>query len=484
MNKTKLTKRVLLSIMALAGAGAVLYLLWSNGSFLPRWIDWGDKTLSAESGTYEIQLKNKHVTVLYEASPIWHSPEQVLVQDILSVDIDDDSTEELILLCWKIGRYGTHRPFWVEKDERKWSQHIFVYEYTGEALRPKWMSSYIGLDVAHMSEGKRSAIPTRRLLLTAPDGALSSWIWNSWGFTGEDTDITFTVFGDNLIHEPIYRYGLHHDEDFCFLFESFRDILRQTDIAVLNQETPLTGNPLQYSGYPRFATPVNVGQAIVDAGFDVVTCATNHALDLGADGVHFTKEFFASHDVLCLGIQSAEEPDDCPYRILVRNGIRFALLNYTYGTNGMKLPEETPYMVHLLTDEAKVRADIAKAKADADFVILFVHWGTEYAAQPDDFQKTWAQVFLDSKADVVVGTHPHTLQPYELLTDEDGHEMLIYYSIGNFISAQNEQSCIKGGMASFTVSLTPDGYRITEYSLQPLTITAHGGGKYTTDLVR
>ena len=140
-------------------------------------------------------------------------------------------------------------------------------------------------------------------------------------------------------------------------------------------------------------------------------------------------------------------------------------------------------MVHLLDNEEQIRADLAKAKAETDFVLVFVHWGTEYEQQPDEFQKKWTQIFLESKADVVVGTHPHTLQPCEMLQGEDGHEMLVYYSIGNYISAQTEQSCVKGGMAQFTVSLAPDGYRIAEYTLQPLEIIRQENGKYTVNVL-
>ncbi len=136
-------------------------------------------------------------------------------------------------------------------------------------------------------------------------------------------------------------------------------------------------------------------------------------------------------------------------------------------------------MVHLLDDEERVRDDIEKAKADADFIIVFVHWGTEDSQQPDDFQQKWAEIFLDCKVDVVVGTHPHTLQTYEVMSDDSGHGMLIYYSIGNFVSAQSDESCIKGGMARFTVSLTAEGYGITEYALEALEITRSSDGRYT-----
>lgn len=465
--------------MALVSTGAILYLLWRGGAFLPRWISWQSGSFYDSSESYEIILQNKKVEILYNGGSVWNSPKGVKVQSVLSCDIDNDGMDELLLLCWKIGRYGSHKPFWVEHDEKQWSQHIFVYEYQNEKIKPKWMSSDIGQDVAKMEENGREA-PFNRLLLTAPDGKISCFKWDFWGFTKEKTEVSFVVFGDNLMHEPIYRYGLRQGGSFDFLFENMKDVIEKSDVAVINQETPLVANPGQYGGYPRFGTPEQVGWAIVDAGFDVVTCATNHMLDRGGDGVCFTKEFFTSSGVVCLGIETVDEADGRPYEILVRNGIRFALFNYTYGTNGIRVPEENPDMVHLLYDEERVRQEIKEAEEEADFIIVFVHWGMEYAEQPDEFQQKWAQLFLDSEVDVVVGTHPHVVQPCEMRQSDTGHEMLIYYSIGNYISAQDEESCVKGGMAEFTVSLTAEGFQVTEYSLQPLVITREEDGRYST----
>lgn len=475
--------RIRAVLAVLSGMIWILWSAWSNRYDLPRWIEWRNTSLTDASGKYEITLRRKKVAVTYDTSVIWTTPEDVMVQDAMSCDIDGDGADELLLLCWKVGRFGTSRPFWVEEDEETWSQHIFVYTYDGNTVRPKWMSSYIGLDVAEMAASERSL--REHLLLTDTDGTISSWVWDSWGFTREDTDISFVVFGDNLVHEPIYQYGLHNYGDrFDFLFKnkSIKHAIAASDVAVINQETPLTDDPSRYSDYPRFGTPAGVGRAIANAGFDVVTCATNHALDQGVDGVDYTKEYFDSHDIMCIGIQSEDEQAYRPYEILVRSGIKFALLNYTYGTNDTVIPEDRSYMIHLLDDEEQIRADIEQARAGADFVIVFVHWGTEYAQVPDGFQQKWAQIFLENKVDVVVGTHPHSLQPYEMLQDSEGHEMLVYYSIGNYVSAQQEQSCVKGGMAGFTVSLTPDGYKITEYALQPLVITRQKDGRYTVEV--
>lgn len=490
-NKKKLPKilSALVLLLTLAAGG---YALWRTGAFLPRWIPWDSAAFSDESGDYRIVLKDKSVSVTWctgsdkqddtseNKKIIWTSPKGILVQKALSADVDNDSREELVLLCWKIGRYGRDRPFWVEKDEKKWSQHLFVYEYEHGKIIPQWMSSYLGKDLEDATVYRR-ADSQNRLLFRDTDGGTSCWRWDSWGFTLEDAAVSFVAFGDNLLHDPIWHYGLQNDEAFSFLFENLQDVIAESDVSVINQETPLTDDPALYGGYPRFGTPIGAGQAVADAGFDVVTCATNHALDKGPEGIHTTKNFFASRNVLCLGIQTEDAAEYRPYEILVKKGIRFALLNYTYGTNGIKTPNDAPYMVHLLEDEAQIREDIEKARAEADFVLLFVHWGTENAAQIDEGQKRWTQIFLESHADVVIGTHPHVLQPCEILTAEDGHEMLVYYSLGNYISAQAEPYSIKGGMARFTVSPSSDGYKITEYSLTPLAITWHKGGLYTVD---
>ncbi len=480
-------KKAFYAMMVLAAAGAIICFVGRSLAFLPPWVEWESGTYYSHCGEYEISLDKKTVRVLRDHVCIWTSPEGVKVQQALSCDIDNDSRDELILLCWKKGRYGRHRPFWVEEDEEEWSQHIFVYAYGEGEVRPRWMSSYIGQDVANMAAGSREdRMPGQteqfnHLWLTDPEGKISCWTWDFWGFTREETEVSFVVFGDNLIHEPIYRYGLNQEGSFGFLYENIRDVIAQSDVAVINQETPFTDNPALYGGYPRFGTPVQVGQALADVGFDVVTCATNHILDRGAAGVEYTRAFLEDQGVICLGIQAGEEKDDTPCTVIKRNGIRVAMLNYTFGTNGIQPPREHPCMVHLLEDEEKVRGDIEKAGAEADFVIVFAHWGTEYAEQADEYQKKWAQLFLESGVDVVVGTHPHVLQPCEVLRDEQGHEMLVYYSIGNFVSAQREETCVKGGMAEFTISLTDRGYRVTEFGLQPLTITRREGGRYTVD---
>lgn len=496
--------RLPLLIAALLCAGGLIFLLlWRNGALLPGWVSWEQTVLTDRSGAYTVSLADRTAQVSCGGLPVWKTDPSLRVQDALFADADGDGRDELVLLCWRIGRFDGSRPFWIRTDGKKWSQHILLCRCGGGQVTPMWMASDIGTEAAVMAaspprggvstDAHGSADPAaasadasysrpdlrQRLLLTAPDGARSGWVWDSWGFSREDIDITFSVFGDNLIHEPIFRYGLTDGHGFDFLYDGLRGTIEQADIAVINQETPLTGDPSRYSGFPRFGTPREVGEAIVKAGFDAVTCATNHAADQGMEGVDFTRSFFRSQGLVCAGIQTKAETEYRPYEIIVRGGLRFAVLNYTYGINGLEIPSGRSQMIHTLSDEAQVRADLSQARQETDFVLVFVHWGTEYAAEPDDFQKKWTQIFLEGRADAVLGTHPHALQPCEMLTGDDGHQMLVCFSLGNYVSAQPEPVCTRGGVARFTVSLTPQGARLTAYALVPLSILHERDGAYT-----
>lgn len=489
MNGKKATILILLTL------GCLIYI-WGSLRF-PKWVTWENQYISTDS--YEIQLKHKKIKIMQENQVVWSTDDKIKVQDILICDIDNDGDNEMVFLGWRKCIYGLSSPFWEDNDTKDWSQHIFVYKFltsdnytdkttspyikpyiieeTPQVLSLKWTSSYIGQDVA--SFNVTNSQNHTHLLLTDTDGIISSWKWDSWGFTKEENTVTFSVFGDNLIHEQIYLYGLNNNENFNFLFTNVKEYISNSDISIINQETPMVDNPNLYHDYPRFGTPLAVGEAIVNAGFDVVTCATNHALDQGNYGINTTKNFFLEHNITCLGIQTENESEYIPYEILEKNGIKFALLNYTYGTNGIKIPEDYPYMVHTLYDKEQVISDITNAKNNSGFVIVLVHWGTENSETIDNFQKEWTDIFLTNKVDVVIGTHTHTMQSYEKLTDSTGHQMLVYYSIGNFISAQSQKECTKGGIATFTVGHTVNGLEILDYDLIPLTIKYDKSSTFT-----
>jgi len=168
-----------LKIAAVAVIAVILcYAGYRRGLFLPGWIDW--QASSDSCGDYALELAYRRVEVSYLDNEIWSSPDAVLVQDAFFEDIDRDGSDELLLLCWKTGRYGTHRPFWIEEDERTWSQHLFVYECADGEVRAKWMSSYMGVEAAAIRP------QDGRLAITDRNGEVSIWTWGSWGFARED----------------------------------------------------------------------------------------------------------------------------------------------------------------------------------------------------------------------------------------------------------------------------------------------------------
>lgn len=197
-----------------------------------------------------------------------------------------------------------------------------------------------------------------------------------------------------------------------------------------------------------------------------------------------------------LGIHNSSQSQETLY-ITELEGIRIAILNYTYGTNGIALPEDMPFAVDMLEEE-KVIADLKKAREQADFVIVCPHWGTEYRLTPDKNQKKWAQIFLEYGADLVLGTHPHVIEPVEWMTNEaTGEQMLVYYSLGNFVNwtsgtVEGTANRMVGGMADVTIELDETGQAyIADYGVcavvchvekKPNGITVYPLEEYTEEL--
>ena len=465
-----------LGVAAILIAAIAAWTEWKNGAFLPGWISWQQADLEGDG--VEIVLAHRRVSVLEGDTVVWQSERSAPVQDVLWCDIDHDGAPELLLLCWKKGRYGESRPFWVTEDEQSWSQHIYIYDWTGDGIRPIWMASDIGLE----AEGWQFD-ETSRLVIRDRQGRETAWDWVSWGLASIELQrpaLSFAALGDNLIHRQIYGYAFRHFGG-CFddLFTGVAEELARYDVTSINQETVFVDDPAEYSDYPLFGTPLQVGEAVVRAGFDIVTCATNHALDKGTAAIDRTAGFFRENGVLCAGIQPVTDGACRPWEVLEKNGITCAVFSYTETTNGHRLPPEAPYVLHTLDDEQQVRTDLLQGREEADLVLVYVHWGTEYADTPGESQRYWAQVFADCGADVVIGTHPHVVQPVEWVTGAGGRETLVYYSLGNFISAQMEEACRRGGLAWFTVTKEQGRCTVTDYGMKTL-VTEEENGHYVT----
>ena len=291
--------------------------------------------------------------------------------------------------------------------------------------------------------------------------------------------ISILAAGDILLHMPVINSGKKDDGsyDFSPIFEKLRPEIRNADIAAIGQETVFGGNEMGYSGYPLFNSPSDMGKTLVNEGFDVVLHASNHVLDKLGKGVENTLDFWRDYpQIAVLGINESEM-DKNTIDIIEEKGAKIALLNYTYGTNGIPLPEGKEYLVNLI-DEDKINSDCRYAEDNADFTIAFMHWGTEYASYPDDFQKNLAQKMCDWGVDLIIGSHPHVIQPVEWIQSENGNRMLVYYSLGNFVSRQKEARNLLGALAKVNLLYDGESVGISEYYFVP--IVTHYNKTYTT----
>lgn len=288
--------------------------------------------------------------------------------------------------------------------------------------------------------------------------------------TNAVSSVSLVAVGDNLIHNTLISAGEQEDGslDYSSFYENIKNDISSADIAVINQETILGGSEFEYTGYPVFNSPWEIGTAAIDAGFDIFTCATNHSLDKGYAGIEQECKFFDQHpEVVHVGTNDSEED----YNSIIyyeKNSIRFAILNYTYGTNGIPIPESSPWCVNMM-DKDKITSDVNTAKQNADVVIVFPHWGTENSTSVSDYQREYVQLFSDLGVDIVIGTHPHVLQPVEWVENETtGKKMLVYYSLGNFISHQTSLNQLCGGMAEIKIEKKNGEISITSAKLVPV----------------
>lgn len=286
----------------------------------------------------------------------------------------------------------------------------------------------------------------------------------------ENAKVTLLATGDNLIHNTLISAGEQSDGTLNYdsLYANIKPEIEKFDISVIDQETVLGGSAFEYSGYPTFNTPWEVGEAAIRAGFDVFNCATNHTMDMGWGGIENELAFFADKkEAVALGINSNED-DYNKITYYEKNGITFAMLNYTYGTNGIPLPDDKPWCVNLL-DKEKVTKDLKEAREHADFVIVFPHWGTEYSFEVSEYQEEYTKLFSDMGVDLVIGCHPHVIEPVKWVTNEStGKKMLVYYSLGNFISHQIDLENLLGGMAEVTIEKKDGKTEITSAKFVPV----------------
>ncbi|NLC63217.1 MAG: CapA family protein [Thermoanaerobacterales bacterium] len=257
----------------------------------------------------------------------------------------------------------------------------------------------------------------------------------------ENPTILIGVVGDVMMHEGQIWAG--YDEvtgefDYSEFFEEVKDDISSCDIAIANLETTLAGKERKFTGYPRFNSPDEIADALKEAGFDIIITSNNHCLDRGEEGLLRTLMMLEERDLIAVGTNASEEAKE-RISCIESNGIKTAILAYTYGTNGIPIPRAKPYLVNMI-EEDRILKDLSSAKELCDIVLVYLHFGQEYKREPSAEQKSLALLLLENGADVVLGSHPHVIQPGEWVDvlDEYGRTVKKYvaYSLGNFISAQ------------------------------------------------
>ena len=374
---------------------------------------------------------------------------------------------------------------------KKWSAKRWRFELTRIGLLLVLIALIIGLFqgcravIGLLSSPQKSASEAGQTEEQTPDGQEAPPAETVTPQEPEEKEISLVMVGDVLLHTPLQESGQQSDGSYNYdhFFAHTKSLISGADLALVNQEVILGGKELGLSGYPAFNGAFEVGDALVKAGFDVVCHATNHALDKGETGLLNCLNFWETSypQIAVLGIHDSQESRDGLY-LHQQDGVSIAVLDYTYGTNGISLPQ--PYEVDLL-EEDQVIADLQRANQLADFVIVTPHWGTEYTHTPSEEQEHWTQIFLENGVDLVLGTHPHVIQPVEWVEDDQGNRMLVYYSLGNFInftsdSGDGVRQRAVGAMATVTLSVEEDEVTISDYGVIPLiSHMVEGTGKPT-----
>ncbi len=270
----------------------------------------------------------------------------------------------------------------------------------------------------------------------------------------EPKEYTAKLFmvGDALIHDCVYTDARQSDGSYDFkpMIENIKPISSKYDLVYYNQETILGGTSMGLSHYPRFNSPHEVGEAFLDAGFNLVSLATNHTMDRGEDGVINSVNYWKTKkDSVVYSGQwiSHEERDYETAQIYEKNGIKYAFFSYTTWTNGLNTPKGKEYLNNVYSDELAY-ADISRVRDQVDVVMVAMHWGTEYSHGVSADQTRIANYLSSIGTDIIIGAHPHVVEPVEYINDR---KTFVIYSLGNVISAQIGNERLTGLMMALTI---------------------------------
>ena len=255
-----------------------------------------------------------------------------------------------------------------------------------------------------------------------------------------DTNLSIAVIGDIMCHNTQYMDANNGSGyDFSYVFDDIKDKIESADLAIGNLETTFAGSKVGYSSYPTFNTPEHLATDLKELGIDVLSTVNNHCLDKGYTGIEGTINELDEAGIIHTGTYTSEESaNEITYTEV--NGMKIAVLAYTYGTNGIPIPKGKDYCVNLINKD-KIVADLNKAKeGNPDLIIAIMHWGIEYQKSPNSEQQELADLLFKNGADIILGSHPHVLQKMEkrevILEDGTKKDGFVVYSLGNFVSGQ------------------------------------------------
>ena len=295
------------------------------------------------------------------------------------------------------------------------------------------------------------------------------------------TTATLAVCGDAMSHMPVTNDTWDGEKyDYVRVMSGAKSCVEAADYAVVNLETTFAGGP-KYSGYPAFNSPDDMARGLKDLGFDLCLTANNHSLDKGWSGLSRTLDVLDEIGLSHVGTSRSQEERDANLVVADVGGISVAFLGYTYGTNGIPVPKDHPYCINIFNtdylsslrtpDKERLTADLEQAKAaNTDLIAVMIHWGVEYQTKQNAYQEELADFLFANGADIILGGHSHVPQPMELRTLEDGRQGFVCYSLGNFISSQNDE--YTDTTAVLTLELTRDNEtgeaQVTGYSYAPM----------------
>ena len=297
----------------------------------------------------------------------------------------------------------------------------------------------------------------------------------------DDISVSFLAVGDNLVQTKVYeqahKWSANGTYDFTKTYENVKPIVQAADVAIVNQETLICGGNYEITGSKmNFNSPVELGDAMVDLGFDVFTMANNHMLDKRIDGLESSMNYWdgmmQKYPILALGAYRNEE-DQNRIRVQEVKGLKVAYLSYCEMLNRYSLPADTPIKIGMTSDEALMERQIKEANELADAVIVSTHWGWEDTNAIDPKVKGLADKLVQWGADVVIGTHSHTAETMEYINRPDGTRGFVFYSLGNFISAQTDNFNVVGEMAGFNLVKHGDTGETTVEDIQVEPVITH-----------